>query len=573
MCIQLARLFLVTGLLVSLAPLSLADVEIEGFTDSAVVVGLITPTAIAFLPDGRLLVTEQDGSLLLADVLVAGPPVTLAEVPVAWCQGSFYETGLLGVAVDPAFAVNGFLYLYRTTTDQDPCTYTDLSRVNEVIRVTMTDTEGGPSVDLGTLTVLLGDIQAPLPYHCGGCLRIGPDDKLYVSTGDTYTGDDPDDIGPGESTNPNAQDLTTLEGKVLRLELDGSIPADNPFVGAEGGTRGEIFAYGFRNPWRFGFDDQSGLLWLGDVGQATVEEIDIVVPGGNYGWPRCEGKSPGGCHEKSDVQPVYIYPHTGKKALGDEPSGSASVTGGAFAPGPFGYYGGIYFFADFEGGTIYAASLKPKRDGIKGKPGVFATNAGGPADLVFGTDSSLYYTSIFNGQVRRIAQPASGGDQSLFGKSLALKDGKKKGLTVLAKDVVLLGGGDDNPTLSGGTLQVTGTSRTEGGAVLFDDTYPLPAKAWKLLGKAPDKVKGFKYTDKKLENGPINNLIVKDGKLIKMTGKGEGLGHSLAVEPGSVQVVLTLGTRRWCLTFNDTAKFKVDKSYRSKNQEAGACPP
>jgi len=119
----------------------------------------------------------------------------------------------------------------------------------------------------------LPGIRAESGFHNGGGLRIGPDDKLYVSVGDNAVGTG--GPAPGTIMSPYPQDLTTLEGKILRLELDGGIPADNPFAGMP--VRTEIFAYGFRNPWRFGFDPVTEALWAGDVGEETVEEIDLVV--------------------------------------------------------------------------------------------------------------------------------------------------------------------------------------------------------------------------------------------------------------------------------------------------------
>lgn len=543
---------------------------LEGFSQSTVVSGLASPTALAFLPDGRLLVTEHDGTLLLADLLLEGGPITLAQIPTAFCAESDYETGLLGVAVHPDFASNGFIFLYRSVESVfGPCEYQDTGRVQQVVRVTMTDgTEGlpGPSVDLDSLVVLLTGIRADLPYHCGGGLRISPDGKLFVSTGETGLGDFEGE-GPGESTNPYAQDLAALEGKLLRLNLDGSIPADNPFVGRGGGVREEIFALGFRNPWRFGIDPQSGLPWVGDVGEEDVEEIDLVLPGSNHGWPRCEGKLPAGCKEKGDAFPVFSYPHDGPTSLG------SSVTGGAFAPGPFHYYGGHYAFGDFTGGGLHLAALNAKRTGFKGAPLLLTSEAAGPVDMAFGPDAALYYLSFFTGEVRRLAPPPSGGDQPLSGMSLLLKDGPAKLLKLLSKDAVVLGGGSDNPVFAGGTLRLLAFGGAEGGLPIFDDTYALPAAGWKLLGKAPDGVKGFSYRDPKLLSGPISSVVVQAGKLIKILGKQDGLGHDLTTEPSEVLVVLTLGTRTWCFRFGGETVFKPESSFSAKLADAPeSCP-
>jgi glucose/arabinose dehydrogenase len=186
-----------------------------GFVDTPYVSGLSHPTAIAFLPDARLLITEKGGTggpgtaaLKLFD---GTGTTTLLTLPV--CTDA--EMGLLGVAVDPDFADTGFVYLYRSEAGAAGCE-TSTGRFNQVVRGRM----AGGSVDPGSITVLLDGIRTDNANHDGGVLRIGPDQKLYVGVGDTGLGDGQG--GPGSSTNPYAQDLSSLNGKVLRLNLDGS---------------------------------------------------------------------------------------------------------------------------------------------------------------------------------------------------------------------------------------------------------------------------------------------------------------------------------------------------------------
>src|SRR5262249_17211802 len=233
-------------------------------------------------------------------VAAGGATTTLLVLDV--CTAS--EMGLLDVAVDPGFAGNGFLYLYRSKPGPAGCADAT-GRTNQVVRVTVA-TDG--TVDPGSLVEIVPGLRALGGNHDGGGLRIGPDGLLYVGVGDTGIGDNMG--GPGSSTNAFAQDLGVREGKILRVGLDGSIPADNPFTG-QAGRGGEIFAYGFRNRWRFAFDPTTGRLWAGDVGDETIEEIDVVVGGGNYGWPRCEGRLPTGCAQPGDVAPIFTYPHDG----------------------------------------------------------------------------------------------------------------------------------------------------------------------------------------------------------------------------------------------------------------------
>jgi len=359
-----------------------ASVLATGFSESELVGGLTAPTAAAFLPDGRLLVTQAGGELVLVD---RGSPRTVITLPV--CTAPDGMVGLLGIAVHPDYPADRRIYLYRTWQCGPPA-------VNEVICVELAP---GGTVDPRSLVVLLTDIRADTGGHNGGGLAIGPDRRLYVGVGDTGRGDE--GRGPGTSSNPYAQDLGSLEGKILRLELDGSVPADNPFV-AQVGARREIFAYGCRNPFRLAFDPANGRLWAGDVGEATVEEIDIVTAGGDYGWPRCEGTLPPGCEQTGDVDPVFSYPHTGSDSLGQ------AVIGGAFAErGAFAAFAGAYVFGDLGArngpGAIYLATPNAARDAL-GAPAPVATDVEGPVDLVFGADGALYYVAYGAGAVRRI---------------------------------------------------------------------------------------------------------------------------------------------------------------------------
>jgi len=367
--------------LLTLAGTARAGTPISGFDDTLVVGGLSAPTAIAFLPDGRLLVAQKGGALRL---VASGVATTLVNIPV--CTGS--EMGLLGIAIDPSFASNGFIYLYRTNPVNGCGSAT--GRFNEVVRVTM----AANAIDIGSLSVLLTGIRTDNGNHNGGVLRIAPDGKLHVGVGDTGLGDN---AGPPSSaTNPYAQDQNALEGKILRLNLDGTIPVDNPFVG-QVGKREEIFAYGFRNPFRMGFDPVSGSLWVGDVGDLTVEEIDIVTSGDNYSWPHCEALLPVGCAQPGDVAPVFSYLHSGGSSLG------SSITGGAFAGASFGGLGNDYFFGDFIGGKIYHLEPNVARDGVIGSATTFVSSANGPVDIVFGPDGALYYVAFFGAEVRRVA--------------------------------------------------------------------------------------------------------------------------------------------------------------------------
>ena len=255
------------------------------------------PIAVAALPDGsdRLVVAEQQGRL----VVFADDPGTTVATEFLDLRSRVQfggEEGLLGLAFHPDYASNGWLYVYYSAGSPRRSVIARFSRA----------AGDANTIDPGSEVVLL-EIPQPFSNHNAGCLQFGPDGMLYVASGDGGSGNDPFD---------NAQDLTTLLGKVLRLAPDGSIPNDNPFAGGSGGggsgggQRGEIWAYGLRNPFRMAFD-ASGRLWVGDVGQGAFEEIDLVARGQNLGWPLYEGersnKNPTGVPASAFTPPVWTY--------------------------------------------------------------------------------------------------------------------------------------------------------------------------------------------------------------------------------------------------------------------------
>ncbi|MHC4549082.1 MAG: PQQ-dependent sugar dehydrogenase [Planctomycetota bacterium] len=205
------------------------------------------------------------------------------------------EMGLLGLAFDPQYALNGYFYVHYNRGGPRRSV---ISR----FRVSASD----PDLADAASEIVLLEVPQPHGNHNGGMIAFGPDDLLYTSLGDGGIGGDPDG---------NGQDRTNLLGTVIRIDPHGgtpySIPGDNPFVGAGGGVREEIYAYGFRNPWRFSFDRGTGDLWLGDVGVGSREEIDVVFKGGNYGWNVFEGnlsyENPTGLPPSQFEAPVHDY--------------------------------------------------------------------------------------------------------------------------------------------------------------------------------------------------------------------------------------------------------------------------
>ncbi|HEY8503374.1 MAG TPA: PQQ-dependent sugar dehydrogenase, partial [Gemmataceae bacterium] len=246
-----------------------------GFTETVIADGLLSPIGMAFSPDGRLFVTEQDGAVrVIEDGTLRDEPFIRVAVGTASVTG---EQGLLGIAFHPDFAQNQLFYLYYTAPD---------NLTNRLSRFVASGDQADPATEQILLEVPSG------AHHNGGALHFGPDGKLYIATGDANLPND-------------SQSLTKLNGKLLRINPDGSIPEDNPFFTSTTGAARAIWAYGFRNPFTFAIHPETGRILVNDVGQELYEEVNDVVPGGNYGWPRAEG--PDG--EGSFIPPIYSIRH------------------------------------------------------------------------------------------------------------------------------------------------------------------------------------------------------------------------------------------------------------------------
>lgn len=552
-----AAAFALTVLLLGLPGAAGAGTPIAELVDEAWTSGLTQPTAIAFLPGqdaSKFLVIEKAGAIKLVDRSLP-PPYWSTLGTIGVCTA--FEMGLLGIAVYPDFGSTRHVYLYRTE-DDGGC---GAPRENQVVRVTV-----DPLLVPGSLTVILGGIRTNVGAHNGGGMRIAPDGTLYVGVGENGLGGNG---CPGTNTNPYAQDPNVLEGKILRIARDGSIPADNPFVGVPA-HREEVFALGFRNPWRFHFDPVTGALWHGDVGALAVEEIDIVTAGGNYGWPHCEGTLPIGCELPGDVPPIYEYRHDGacldEDTLG--PTLGKSITGGSFAGAAFGAFHSAYVFGDFSGDAMYMARPTASRDALAGAPATISTAAGRPVDIVTGPDGAIYYASIATGEVRRVAARA----QPLTGRRLRLtvgSDPSRKSLDIRSADATLaLGSGDgsfDDPVLHGATLRV----RTEDGCGgPCDDTYELannlPEDGWSYLGAAGQH-RGYRY------RSGITGLrvVIRPGRRLRVGGRGS-FGHALGADPLSVEATLSTGLRRYCASFGGDRTFRLGAVFQATDAAAPA---
>lgn len=299
---------------------------LQGLALQTLATGIPFPVFAASIPgDQRVFVLERQGRVRLID-----PDLGLLETPylnlLDRVGSGGIENGLLGMAFHPDFAANGRLFVY----------YTDAS-LNSKVSEFQADGVDTPTVSASTERVILEVPQSGI-RHRAGMLQFGPDGYLYIALGDGGMGDHA------------AQDLTTHQGSILRIDIDSgdpyAIPADNPF--AAGGGLAEIWAYGLRNPWRFSIDD--GLIYIGDVGQSEWEEINVqplTSAGLDYGWPNFEGtscyKPTDGCEMTGWVAPTLAYTH----------EEGCSVTGGYVYRGvSIPELGGHYFYADWCNGWI-----------------------------------------------------------------------------------------------------------------------------------------------------------------------------------------------------------------------------
>jgi glucose/arabinose dehydrogenase len=325
-----------------------------------------SPTAMAFAPDGRLFACLQTGQLRVIKngALLATPFVSLTV-------NSAGERGLLGVAFDPSFSSNHFVYLYYTTST------TPIH--NRVSRFTA----NGDVAVAGSETVILDlDNLSSATNHNGGAIHFGPDGKLYVAVGENANG-------------ANSQTLNNRLGKMLRINSDGTIPSDNPFFNTATGANRAIWALGLRNPYTFAFQPGTGRMFINDVGQSTWEEIDDGIAGSNYGWSICEGFcSPANPNFRD---PLFEYGHSGAANT----SGCAIIGGAFYNPAVSQFpasYLGKYFFSDLCNGWIRV--LDPANNTASN----FASGISSPVGLVLGPDGCLYYLAQGNnGQVFRIS--------------------------------------------------------------------------------------------------------------------------------------------------------------------------
>ncbi len=309
----------------------------------------LDPTTMALTPDGRLFITEKNGRILIVEngILLTDPFLTL-EVD------NYNERGLSGIAIDPHFEDNGYIYVYYTVKNEDH---------NRISRFTA----DGNYVVPGSELILLDINQLNGTIHNAGSMAFGLDEKLYISVGDGANA-------------PTAQSFNSLLGKVLRINSDGTIPADNPYYNTATGNYRAIYALGFRNSFSMAVQPGTGKIFATEVGNSTWEEVNDILPGTNYGWPIIEGPINGQTPPANYKEPVFAYRHD---------DGCAAVGATFYNPATNLFpaiYAGKFFFADYCDG--YIKFMDPNVPGIAA---TFATEINRPLNLLTAPDGTMYY--------------------------------------------------------------------------------------------------------------------------------------------------------------------------------------
>ncbi|WP_217642685.1 PQQ-dependent sugar dehydrogenase, partial [Halogeometricum limi] len=376
----------------------------NAFRVETVVSGLQFPTEAVFLPDGRMLVIEQGGRVVIYDPSSGRQGIYLQLSDV----DSDRERGLIGITLDPNFEQNGYLYLYYARQSQPE---------NVLSRFTHDQRSGGVTSRAGSERVLWRNEirvgKSRVCCHFGGGLDIGSDGKIYLTTGDEFQGS-------------RAQDLSVPDGKVIRLNRDGSIPGDNPYASdGDPNTLGEIWASGLRNPYRATVDDATGRLYIGEVGgnvePSSQEDIHLGRKGANYGWPNCEGM----CSNAAYDDPIYTYSHG--ESGGRE--GAAVTVGPVYRGGMYpAEYNGALFYSDYNDGWIKYLVLRS--DGTVRASYNFEPNAGAVVASTVGPDGALYTVNYAAGQVRRYVYDGGGNAAPVVQSATGTPTGGSPPLTV-----------------------------------------------------------------------------------------------------------------------------------------------
>lgn len=372
----MSKLFTLFFLLLTMQCLQAQELQLTNFGT-----GFTQPVDIVHAGDSRLFIVQQNGFIFILDSNGVRNPIPFLNLANKISTGS--ERGLLGLAFHPNYANNGYFYV----------NYTQVGGATRVSRFNVQNSNPNKADSLSELPIIT--ISQPYSNHNGGCIRFGPDGFLYIGMGDGGSGGDPQNL---------AQSPASRHGKMLRIDINTTsggnpygIPSDNPFL--SGPHFPEVWSVGHRNPWRFSFDPFTGDMWMGDVGQDNIEEINFepnATSGRNYGWRCYEGNANynlNGCLPASNYTfPIFQYTHGS--------SGGCSVTGGIVYRGAqFGALFGNYYFADYCSGTLYKV--------VKNGNQFTGTNIQGSVSFqitTFGTDykGEMYMSGRGNGIIYKL---------------------------------------------------------------------------------------------------------------------------------------------------------------------------
>ncbi|MCX7940085.1 MAG: PQQ-dependent sugar dehydrogenase [Thermoflexales bacterium] len=396
---RLRRLSLLTLLAVSLGLAAPArarpplDVLPPGFKAEVIVSGLELPTTFAFAPDGRIFIAEKAGRVKVwkDGVTYTRPLIDLTEE-----VNSFIDRGLIGMALDPKFAENGWIYLFYTWDAPGDEKDADGPRRGRLVRYTVM----GDVADPESAFVLLDDHWTYTQNHSVGTIKFDRQGYLWASMGEGALSADPGELAL------KAQSIDNLQGKIIRIDpRTGEGVPGNPFFDPQNPkrARSRVWAYGFRNPFRFALHPETGLPYVGDVGWNTYESLMIATPGANFGWPCVEGpvdiprfqNDPAcrGVNAKTSTPKALTYHHNNQ---------NASVTAGDFNTADHfpPEMKGNFFWGDYSTQKIWRTVLDAQ--GNFKETLVFAEQMGEPVDIQFGPDGALWYLSIYSRGLVRI---------------------------------------------------------------------------------------------------------------------------------------------------------------------------
>ncbi|HEY3061387.1 MAG TPA: PQQ-dependent sugar dehydrogenase, partial [Chloroflexota bacterium] len=381
----------------------------SGFAEDIVAGGLTEPTAFTFLPDGRILIAEKAG---LVKVVKNGTLLSTPFIDIRSRVNAYWDHGLLGIAADPNFATNGYVYLLFTY-ENDPAQFSS-TKTGRLARYTAS----GDTASVGSETVILGTqvgtscnnfaagadcIPSDSPSHSVGNIKFAADQTMYVTTGDGAHFNYVDDNAL------RSQNLDLLSGKLLHITRTGQGISTNPFWNNNANAnRSKVWAYGLRNSYRFNLRPSNGVPYIGDVGWNSWEEVNVATRGANLGWPCYEGDSrQGGYEPKAVCQTLYAQGPSGFKLplyQWNHSQGSAASTGGMFYTGTSypTQYQGAYFFGDYAQSWLNSLRVDAIDNLVAGSVTAFGTSANGPVDIEMGPDGNLYYLAINTGELTRV---------------------------------------------------------------------------------------------------------------------------------------------------------------------------